>query len=308
MGRYVLRRLLQLIPVFFGATLLIYALVWAVPGDPFAGKCGERACPEAYINFMTEKYHLDDPWPIQYLYYMGNLLTGDFGQTFGGREISEIIAQAYPNTLKLAAVGLAIEGIIGLTAGILTGLRRNGYLDNLVLVSTLFLLAIPTFVSGFLLQYLLGVQFGIINPTVSPDVPFHELLVPGFVLASISMAYVARLTRTSIAENSRSDYVRTAVAKGLPQRRVVGVHLLRNSLIPVLTFLGTDLGSLMGGAIITEGIFNINGIGREAYRAITTKESATVVGIVVVLVLVYLLMNLLVDLLYAALDPRIRYE
>lgn len=308
MGRYVLRRLLQLIPVFFGTTLLIYWLVWAVPGDPFAGKCGERACPQNYIDFMTAKYHLDDPWPLQYLYYMGNLLTGDFGQTFGGREISDIIVQAYPNTLKLALVGLIIEGIIGLTAGVLTGLRRNGFLDNLVLVSTLFLLAIPTFVSGFLLQYLLGVRIGIINPTVSSDAPFSELIVPGFVLASISMAYVARLTRTSIAENSRADYVRTAVAKGLPQRRVVGIHLLRNSLIPVITFLGTDLGALMGGAIVTEGIFGINGIGREVYRSITTKESATVVGIVVVLVMVYLLMNLLVDLLYAALDPRIRYE
>jgi oligopeptide transport system permease protein len=122
------------------------------------------------------------------------------------------------------------------------------------------------------------------------------------------VAYIARVARTSIAENRRADYVRTAIAKGLPMRRVVGVHLLRNSLIPVVTLLGTDLGALMGGAIITEGIFGINGIGREVYRAIITKESATVVGIVVVLVLVYLVMNLLVDLLYAALDPRIRYE
>ena len=122
------------------------------------------------------------------------------------------------------------------------------------------------------------------------------------------MAFVTRLTRTSIAENRRSDYVRTAIAKGLPMRRVVGVHLLRNSMIPVLTFLGTDLGALMGGAIVTEGIFNINGIGRQVYRAIITKEGATVVGIVVVLVIVYLFVNLLVDLLYAVLDPRIRYE
>jgi oligopeptide transport system permease protein len=308
MGRYVLRRLLQLIPVFFGTTLLIYVLVWAVPGDPFAGKCGERPCPDTYVQFMTDKYHLDDHWLLQYFYYMGNLMTGDFGQTFGGREISEIIQQAYPNTIKLAVVALAIEGVIGLVAGVLTGLRRNGFLDNLVLVSTLFLLAIPTFVSGFVLQFVLGVQLGVIRPTVEAGSPFSQLIVPGFVLGSVSMAYVARLTRTSIAENQRGDYVRTAIAKGLPRRRVVGVHLLRNSLIPVITFLGTDLGALMGGAIVTEGIFGINGIGREVYRAIVTKEGATVVGIVVVLVMVYLLMNLLVDLLYAALDPRIRYE
>ncbi|MET8911239.1 ABC transporter permease [Micromonospora sp. NPDC004551] len=308
MGRYLLRRLLQLVPVFIGTTFLIYWLVWSVPGDPFAGKCGDRGCPPNYRAMMTEKYHLDDSIWVQYASYMKNLFQGDFGITFGGREISDIISTSYPNTLKLAVVALAIEAIIGLGAGVLTGLRRNGFLDNLVLISTLFLIALPVFVIGFVLQWLLGVKWGIINPTVSNEMRFSELIVPGFVLGSASMAYIARVARTSIAENRRADYVRTAIAKGLPMRRVVGVHLLRNSLIPVVTLLGTDLGALMGGAIITEGIFGINGIGRQVLRAIVTKESATVVGIVVVLVVVYLVMNLLVDLLYAALDPRIRYE
>ncbi|MEW2375524.1 ABC transporter permease [Micromonospora sp. NPDC047812] len=308
MGRYLLRRLLQLIPVFIGTTFLIYWLVWSVPGDPFAGKCGERPCPDSFRNMMTEKFKLDEPLVVQYGNYMKNLFQGDFGQTFGGREIGDIIATAYPNTLKLALVALAIEAVIGLTAGVLTGLRRNGFLDNLVLVSSLFLIALPIFVIGFVAQWLLGVQWGIVKPTVSSEMRLSELIVPGFVLGSASMAYIARLARTSIAENRRADYVRTAIAKGLPMRRVVGIHLLRNSLIPVVTLLGTDLGALMGGAIVTEGIFQVNGIGRQVYRAIITKESATVVSIVVVLVLVYLLMNLLVDLLYAALDPRIRYE
>ncbi|GAB3798684.1 ABC transporter permease [Micromonospora zhanjiangensis] len=308
MGRYLLRRLLQLIPVFIGTTFMIYYLVWSVPGDPFAGKCGDRRCPEQYVAQMTERYKLNEPVIVQYGNYMKNLLTGDFGTTFGGRSVNDIIAAAYPNTIKLALVGLAVEAIIGLTAGVLTGLRRNGFLDNLVLVSTLFLIALPTFVTGFVLQTLLGVQWHIIKPTVSSEVRFDELLIPGLVLGSISMAYIARLARTSIAENRRADYVRTAIAKGLPMRRVVGVHLLRNSLIPVITFLGTDLGSLMGGAVVTEGIFNINGVGREVFRGIITKEGSTVVSIVVILVLVYLLMNLIVDLLYAALDPRIRYE
>ena len=308
MGRYLLRRLLQLVPVFIGTTFLIYWLVWSVPGDPFAGKCGDRGCPPNYRAMMTEKYNLDESIWVQYASYMKNLLQGDFGITFGGREISDIIATSYPNTLKLAVVALAIEAVIGLGAGILTGLRRNGFLDNLVLVSTLFLIALPVFVIGFVLQWLLGVKWGIINPTVSNEMRFSELIVPGFVLGSASMAYIARVARTSIAENRRADYVRTAIAKGLPMRRVVGVHLLRNSLIPVVTLLGTDLGALMGGAIVTEGIFGINGIGRQVLRSIVTKESATVVGSVVVLVLVYLIMNLVVDLLYAALDPRIRYE
>ncbi|WFE57959.1 ABC transporter permease [Micromonospora sp. WMMD712] len=308
MGRYLLRRLLQLVPVFIGTTFLIYWLVWSVPGDPFAGKCGDRRCPDSYINFMTEKYQLDESIWVQYATYMKNLFQGDFGVTYNNRAVGDIIATAYPNTLKLAVVALAIEAIIGLSAGVLTGLRRNGFLDNLVLVSTLFLIALPVFVVGFVLQWLLGVKWGIVHPTVSSEMRLSELLLPGFVLGSASMAYVARVARTSIAENRRADYVRTAIAKGLPMRRVVGVHLLRNSLIPVVTLLGTDLGALMGGAIVTEGIFGINGIGRAVLRAIVTKESATVVSIVVVLVLVYLLMNLLVDLLYAALDPRIRYE
>jgi oligopeptide transport system permease protein len=309
MGRYVLRRVLQLIPVFFGTTFLIYVLVYYVPGDPFAGKCGERACPPAYVQYLTHKFNLDKPLLVQYFTYMKNVFQGDFGTTYNNRSINEIIANAYPNTLKLALMGVAFEILIGLTAGVLTGLRRNGFLDNLVLVTSLFLLALPVFVTGFVLKWLFGFKLGWVTPTVaSADVSFSELLLPGFVISSIGLAYVARLARTSIAENRRADYVRTAIAKGLPRRRVIGVHMLRNSLIPVITLLGTDLGALMGGAIVTEGIFNIHGIGNEVYRAITRKEGATVVSIVVVLVLVYLVMNLLVDLLYAALDPRIRYE
>ncbi len=308
MGRYILRRLLQMIPVFLGATFLIYFLVYSVPGDPFAGKCGQRACPQAFIDKVTAEYNLNDNVFLQYVKYLGNLLQGNFGSTISGRPISDIILSSYPVTIRLAVVALLIEIVVGIAAGVLTGLGRNGFLDNVVLISTLLLISLPVFVTGFVLQYLLGVKWGIITPTVSAKARLSELLVPGFVLASLSLAYATRITRTSIVENRRADYVRTAIAKGLPQRRVIGVHLLRNSLIPVITFLGTDFGALMGGAIVTEGIFNVNGIGRQVYRAIQVKEGATVTGLVVVLVLVYLLVNLLVDVLYALLDPRIRYE
>lgn len=308
MGRYVARRLLQLIPVFIGTTLIVYALVWALPGDPFASQCGDRGCPAAYVAQMTEKFNLDENIFSQYFQYMGGVFTGDFGETFSGVSVGEIIADAYPITVRLALIALVVETIIGGLAGILTGLRGRGFLDNLVLISTLFLIAIPVFVTGFVLQIVLGTELGIISTTVSADGEWVELLVPGFVLGSLSMAYVARLMRTSIAENRRADYVRTAYAKGLPGTRVTGVHLLRNSAIPVLTFIGTDLGTLMGGAVVTEGVFNIRGIGGAVFAAIKTKESVTVTGIVTLLVLVYLLMNLIVDLLYAALDPRIRYD
>lgn len=307
MGRYVLRRLLQMIPVFIGTTFLIYALVWAVPGDPFEGKCGERDCPDDYIAAMREKFNLDDPLVIQYGKYLLNLVQGDFGQTSAGLEVSARIADTFPVTLRLALVALLVEGIIGITAGIVSGLRNRGFLDSLVLVSTLFLISIPVFVTGYVVQLVFGLQLGWIAPTVTKPT-FAGLIVPGFVLASLSMAYVARLTRASISENRRADYVRTALAKGLPQSRVVGVHMLRNSLIPVITFLGTDLGAFLGGAIVTEGIFNVPGIGGLVFRSILTKDGAMVTGLVTVLVLVYLLMTLLVDLLYAVLDPRIRYE
>lgn len=308
MGRYVLRRLLQLIPVFLGTTFLIYVLVYAVPGDPFAGKCGDRPCPPAYVAKVTAQYNLNDNVVVQYVKYIGNVLQGNFGETYSGRAVSDIITTSYPITLKLALVALLFEIVFGLTAGVLTGLGRKGFFDNLVLIGTLVLIALPVFVTAYVLRLLFGIKWQIVSATVSPGAPWGELILPGFVLASLSLAYATRITRTSIAENSRADYVRTAKAKGLPQRRVIGVHLLRNSLIPVVTFFGTDLGALMAGAIVTEGIFNINGIGRETYRAVTTKEGATVTGLVVVLVLVYLLANLVVDLLYAVLDPRIRYE
>jgi oligopeptide transport system permease protein len=308
MGRYVLRRLLQFIPVFLGTTFLIYALVWAVPGDPFAGKCGDRACPDSFINAMTAKYGLNDPLIVQYFGYIGKLFTGNFGETFNGNSIGEQISNAYPVTVRLAIIALIIEIVIGVIAGVLTGLRGKGFLDNLVLVSTLFLISLPVFVTGSILQIVLGLEWGIINPTVSSAATWGELIVPGFVVGSISMAYVTRLTRTSIAENRRADFVRTAIAKGQPTRRVVVVHLLRNSAIPVITFLGTDLGSLMGGAIVTEGVFNINGIGGLIFRNIAEKEGFMVTTIVTLLVLVYLAMSLIVDLLYAVLDPRIRYD
>ncbi|MEU4800778.1 ABC transporter permease [Actinosynnema sp. NPDC023587] len=307
MGFYLLRRLLQMVPVFLGTTFLIYVMVWKIPGDQFAGKCGERDCPPAYIAAMREKFHLDDPLWLQYAKYLGNVVRGDFGETSSGVQVLQQVGATFPVTLRLALVALLIEAVIGITAGVVSGLRNRGFLDSLVLVSTLFLISIPVFVTGYVVQLVFGLQLGWIAPTVSTPT-WGNLLVPGFVLASLSMAYVARLSRASISENRRADYVRTALAKGLPQSRVVGVHLLRNSLIPVITFLGTDLGAFLGGAIVTEGIFNVPGVGGLVFRSVLTKDGAMVTGVVTVLVLVYLLMTLLVDLLYAVLDPRIRYD
>jgi oligopeptide transport system permease protein len=307
MLRYIGRRILQVIPVFLGATLLIYFMVFALPGDPVAALGGERGLPEAVKEQIRQQYNLDEPFIVQYLLYLKGILTLDFGITFSGREVSEVMAQALPVTFKLAVMALIFEGVFGVAAGLVAGLRRGGIFDATALVTSLFVIAVPTFVIGFVLQFVVGVQLGWLPTTAGSDPDFKSLLMPALVLGAVSFAYVLRLTRTSVSENLTADYVRTATAKGLARGRVINVHVLRNSLIPVVTFLGADLGALMGGAIVTEGIFNINGVGGTLYRAVLQGENATVVSLTTVLVMIYIAANLVVDLLYAALDPRIRY-
>ncbi len=309
MGTYIVRRVLQMIPVILGATFLIFAMVFALPGDPLAGKCGERPCPAAYRAAFTEKYNLNDPLPVQYGKYISNLAQGDFGETFNGIKVADQLKARYPVTAKLGVMAILFETVLGIIAGVLTGIRRGGFLDNLVLVSTLVVISIPIFVIGGLAQYFLGVKWGLFPVTVtSGEATVYQLLMPAIVLGSLSVAYVARLTRTNLVENLRSDYVRTAISKGLTKRRAYGVHALRNSLIPVVTFIGFDFGALLGGAIVTESIFNIPGIGNYIFRSIHARDGASVVGAVTVLVIVYLVVNLLVDLLYGLLDPRISHD
>jgi peptide/nickel transport system permease protein/oligopeptide transport system permease protein len=317
MGRYVARRLLQAIPVFFGATFIVFAMVYAIPGDPIRALNGERPISESAQAALREQYNLDDPLPIQYLKYVGlypdeqdgfnGLLQGNFGTTFRGYPVSEIMKEKIPVTARLAVGAFIVETIIGLTLGLLAGLKRGSLMDNGVLVMTTIVVAVPTFVLGFVSQIIFGVQLGWF-PIAGIQDGWMSYVMPSFVLATASLVYIARLTRTSLVENLRSDYIRTAQAKGLSRSRVVGRHALRNSLIPVVTFLAVDLGALLGGAIITEGIFNIPGIGREVFLAIRGQEGAVVVGIVTFGILVFIIANLIVDILYAVLDPRIRLD
>lgn len=216
-------------------------------------------------------------------------------------------SRAFPITFRLALLAVLFEAVFGVFFGVIAGLRKGKLFDSTMLVASLIVIAVPVFVLAFLAQYLFGIEWGIAPVTVGADASFARLIVPAMVLGALSFAYVLRLTRSSVVENRDADYVRTATAKGLPRRRVVVVHILRNSLIPVVTFIGADLGALMGGAIVTEGIFNIPGVGGTLYQAVVRGEAPTVVSFVTVLIVVFLLANLIVDLLYAALDPRIRY-
>lgn len=305
---FILRRVLQAIPVFLGTTFLIYFMVFAMPGDPIVAMFGQHGVNEAIAQQLRERYHLDQPFIVQYFIYLGGLLTGDFGTSFSGQPVGDILARTFPVTLRLAALAVIIQGVFGVAIGLIAGLRKGKAFDTTSMVVSLILISVPIFVIAFLMQYVFAIQLGWARPTVSPAATIPELILPAIVLATVSLAMIIRLTRGSVIETAGMDFVRTAFSKGLSRRRVIGVHILRNSLIPVVTFLAVDFGVLLVGATVTEGIFNVPGVGNTLYQAIIRGEGPTVVSFVTIMTLIYLVVNLLVDLLYAALDPRIRYE
>ncbi len=305
---YIGRRVLQMVPVILGATLLIYGMVFLQPGDPVRALFGDKPVSPSVVEQIRADYNLDKPFIVQWLLFLKGALTLDFGVNFSQEQISQVITDAMPVTFRLALMAFAFEAVLGIIFGTISGLRKGKFFDSAMLVVSLLLIAVPIFVLGFVAQFVFGIKLGWVPPTVGGDVSFQRLLLPAMVLGSVSFAYVLRLTRTSVAENLSADHVRTATAKGLKRGQVVTRHVLRNSLIPVVTFLGADFGALMAGALVTEGIFNVPGIGNELYQSIRGGDGASVVAIVTFMVLVYAVASLLVDLLYAALDPRIRYD
>ncbi|MBL7256966.1 ABC transporter permease [Paractinoplanes lichenicola] len=308
MFRFIVRRLLQMVVTFFGATFVVYALMFAYVDDPYQALVGDRPITDAQRAALDARFHLDDGFFQQYWHYIRGLLTGDLGETITGRSIGDLLAQAWPVTIRLALLSIVIAAVVAVGAGVLSGIRRGGAFDTVTLVLTLIVLAMPIVVLAPLAQLVLGIQLGWFPPTAGRDAGLYELLLPALVLGSLVIATELRVTRTSVAENLRADYVRTARAKGLAPKRVIGVHVLRNSLIPVITLIGVDIGVLMSGAIVTEGVFNIPGVGFNLFRGIRAEDGPLVVGFVSVLIIVFLVINLIVDLVYAALDPRIRYE
>lgn len=307
MAGYIVRRLLQAIPVLLGTTFLIYFMVFAMPGDPIVALFGDKTPPPQVIEQLRERYNLDQPFIVQYFIFLGNILRGDLGVSFSGQPVSEILGATFPVTLRLAALAVFFEMVAGITVGLISGLRKGGIFDASALVVSLILISVPIFVVAFVAQYIFGIQLGWFRTTVGTGAPTQDLILPALVLATISFAQISRLTRASVIETDTQDFVRTAASKGLSRNRIVPVHILRNSLIPVVTYLAVDFGTLMVGATVTEGIFNVPGVGRTLYQAIIRGEGPTVVAFVTFMVLIYLVVNLLVDLLYAVLDPRIRY-
>jgi oligopeptide transport system permease protein len=281
--------------------------VFAMPGDPILALFGDRTPNPALLEQIREQYHLNDPFIVQYFYYIIGVFQGDFGVSFSGQPVSEVLARTFPVTLRLAAMAIAIELVLAIVIGTISGIRKGKIFDNASLVIALVFVAVPVFVLAFLAQYFLAIQLGWFRPTVGAQNDWGDLWLPAIVLGLSLYATSMRLTRASVIDTLNQDWVRTAYSKGLPRRRVVPVHVLRNSLLPVITNTATNFGVLMVGATVTEGIFNVPGVGNTLYQAITRQEGPTVVSFVSVFVIVYVLVNLVVDLFYGLLDPRIRY-
>lgn len=306
MGRYVVRRLGQLVIVTLGATMILFACLFVLPGDPVGQIAGsDKARDPAVIAQLHKQYGLDKPLVVQYGTYVGKLVTGDLGTDYTQqRPVTEILAPKLANTAKLAVFAIVVDVVIGLSVGILAAIKRYSVWDVTATFLTTMAIGVPSIVLGMIVQRIFVIQLDWF-PLIA-DGSFKSMVLPGVTLAIIDAALVAQLARSSMLEVLRADYVKTAVAKGLPGRLVLFRHILRNSVIPVVTYIGISFGTLLGGAIITETIFNWNGIGLALIQAIQQNNNPIITGVVTISVAIFVVLNLVVDLLYAALDPRIR--
>jgi oligopeptide transport system permease protein len=310
MGKFVVRRLLQMGLVLFGASVILFVCLFVVPGDPIATSQGEgRQLDPSTRAALEHRYGLDKPLPQQYLSYLGRLSKGDLGESYVyRRSVNTIIMEKLPNTVRLAVAAVVIQMILGVLAGVIAAVFRYSFLDVLVTLSTTVAIGIPTFVIGLALQNVFAINLGWLPLQGQAQGITKSIILPAFTLAAVETAVVSRLMRGTMSEIMRADFIRTAYAKGLSKRVVILKHALRNSIIPVLTYLGIAFGGLLGGALITETVFNWNGIGLALVGAIQSQDNPIVLGVVTYGVAVFVLVNLVVDICYAFLDPRIRLE
>lgn len=303
---YILRRVLQTIPVLLGVIVITFILMYIVPGDPVVSMVGERYDEETIQNLRHE-LHLDDPVWLQFGRYVGNVVQGDFGQSFiTQRPVMDEILDKFPNTMMLAIAAMIVAVIVGITIGIVSSLRPRSWLDKGSMFFALVGISAPVFWVGLMLVLIVGVYLKWLPPTGFGGLVY--LILPGITLGLRSAAYLARLTRASMLEVLDQDYIRTARMKGLPEWKVVLRHAFPNTLIPVITVIGTDFGSYLSGAVLTESIFGWPGIGRLALEAILKRDFPVIQGTVLFMAIMFITANLVVDILYGVIDPRIRTE
>jgi peptide/nickel transport system permease protein/oligopeptide transport system permease protein len=298
---------LLVVPVLLGTILLVYGLVFLTPGDPIRRLAGSKPISESTYNEITHRYHLDQPFVVQYLYYLNGIVHGDLGATFTGRDVSDIIKERFPVTFKLTLGAFSVEVVMGLALALIAALKRRTLADTGILVYTLVMITIPVIVLGFILQYVFGVKLGWF-PVAGIQDGWKSYVLPSLTLGLGAAAALGRLARSNILDNMAGEHIRAAVARGLPRRRVVGRHVMKNSLVPIVTILGLDLAYLMGGAVLTERIFNLPGLGNALFTGIATENGPLVVGLVTLSAIIFVFTILIVDLLCARIDPRISYE
>lgn len=334
MVNYIGRRLLQLIPVLLGMTFVVFMIIRAIPGDPAQVILGQLASKEA-VEALRAKLGLDNPWYVQYFEYLGGLFQGDLGESLRTRQpVAEEVWPYLAATFELAFFAILIAVIIGVNSGIISAWFQNSWFDYTAMVLALVGVSMPIFWLGLLEQWIFAIELGwfptsgreeVRNP-VSSQTGFYildtimqgrfdqlgqvlkHLVLPGVALATIPMAIIARMTRSSMLEVMRSDYIRTARAKGQKMFWVVYKHALKNAVIPVLTVIGLQMGLLLGGAILTETIFSWPGIGRYVYEAIQFRDYPVIQSGILIIAFIFVMINLIVDILYGLIDPRIKYD
>ena len=304
MAKYILKRLLCLIPVIFGIALLIFYIMDQAPADPAAIILGDAATEES-IAQLREELGLNDPFFVRFFRYIFDALQGDFGRSYltNVRVVDEI-AVRFPVTLKLAVFGILLSLLIGIPVGIVSAVRQYSFLDYSSMLFTLVLTSMPGFWLGMLMLLLFSLKLGWFPSTGAEG--FISFILPTITVSSRSMANIARMTRATMLEVLSQDYIRTARAKGAPERRVIFKHSLKNALIPVITVAGTNFGSLMGGAVLIETVFTMPGLGTLLVTAVRSQNIPVVMGCVLVIAVCFSLINLVVDLLYTFLDPRLK--
>ena len=308
MSNYLLRRLILLIPVVWGVVTLSFFLSRMVPGDPADAMAGQRATKEQRQQ-IREKYGFDKPLIIQYGKYMVSVCQGDLGISYDShRPVVSIIAERFPYTFKLAMLAMIIAIILGLSAGLLSALLPNSIYDRMAMVLSLLGISTPVFWLGLLLIYFISIRLQWLPPSGYGNGSLRFLILPAIALGTQSIAFLARMTRASMLEVLNEEYITTARAKGMSPFWVVCKHAFMNAVIPIITIIGLDFASYLSGSVLTETVFSWPGLGRHIVTAIAQRDYPLINGTVLFFALIFILINLFIDLLYAFLDPRIRYE
>jgi peptide/nickel transport system permease protein len=306
MLRYILKRLLMLVPVLFGVTLVSFALLQIVPGDPAVLLAGEDANPE-FIEAVRKEYGFDQPVYVQYWRFISRAVQGDFGVSIRNREpVIDLLAQRFAFTVRLSFLSILIAAAIGLFAGVISATRQYSIFDNLSMIGALFGISMPIFWLGLLLMLVFAVELRWLPAGGAGGL--RHMILPAIALGAASAAVIARMTRASMLEVVRQDYIRTARANGLREWVVIYKHALKNAMIPVITVFGLEFGYMLGGAVLTETVFSLPGVGRLMVEGIFQRDYSVVQGSMLLVAATFVLVNLLTDIAYALFDPKIRYE